>query len=340
MQGLPVGRAMLKNISENSQEGLDSSQGRSSSSEQSQGQSHMAASAFAAVSQIDGFQGENQLYEEDQGKGQDEQADQIRLGSAEAAQAERQTAQHEEHQAQSPDDATKTGSETPQVGTKGSQSDSAAGPAGSQASGTQSVPLTELSLKTLRVNTDASHSEALAVPTPVPGTDQDSTHASSAPAASQGSDLAGSTPGSHTYDSELHGGIAALVQAPEITDKADRQPSGGIIASNLDAATMGLQGLTNAASLPESAPSQSSAEAAQEGAAAVDQAPVYSLGSDEEDDLPAVSGEDQAREAQVPCRLHSYQCLPYIPISPTPPHPTPPHPTPPHPTPPHPTHLL
>lgn len=307
---------MLKDISENSQEGLDSSQGRSSSPGHSQGQSHMAASAFAAVSQIYGFQGENQLDEEDQdkdllhqsplGNDQDESADQIRLGSGEVAQAERQTAQHEEHQAPSPDNngakISKTGANTLQVGANDSQTDSAAGTTGSKALGTQLTPLTESTLKSLRVKTDATESENLSTPTAAPGTEQEPTPASLAPAGSQGSGLAGSTPGSHTYDSELHDGIAALVQAPGMTDKADRQPSGGNIASDLDAATMGIQGLTTA-SVADSASSQPSAEAAQEGAASADQAPVYSLESDEEDDLAVVSGEDQAREAQVPCRL-------------------------------------
>ena len=340
VQSLPPGRVMLKDISENSQEGLDSSQGRSSSPEQSQGRSHMAASAFAAVSQINGFQGDNhedqdEDQDEDQanpesvGKdhsSQDEPADQIRLGSAEVAQAEQQTAQHEEHQAQSPDDSTNADAKTSkidvkasQVGAKGSQTDPAASPTGSKASGTQSTPLTESILKALRVDTDASQSEALPIPTAVPGTDQDPTPASLAPAASQGSDLAGSTPGSHTYDSELHDGIAALVQAPGMTDKADPQPSGGVIASDLDAATMGIQGLTTAASHPNSASSQPDAEAAQGGAAAADQAPVYSLESDEEDDLAVVSGEDQAREAQVLFRL-AFHCPPCTPL-PTPPHP-------------------
>ncbi|KAL0018580.1 hypothetical protein WJX79_005535 [Trebouxia sp. C0005] len=45
---LPAGRHLLKDISENSQEGIDSSIGHSSSSHHS----HMAASAFAAVSQL------------------------------------------------------------------------------------------------------------------------------------------------------------------------------------------------------------------------------------------------------------------------------------------------
>ena len=317
VQGLPPGRVMLKDISENSQEGLGSSQGRSSSPGQSQGRSHMAASAFAAVSQINGFQGDSQLDQEDQGEAdpesvgkdhsdQDVPADQIRLGSAEIAQAEQQTAQHEEHQAQSPDNNTitdantsKTDAKAPQIGPKGSQTDSTASPTGSKASSTQSTPLTEATLKALTVNTDAIQSEAPVTPTTVPGTDQDPAPASLAPAASQGSDLAGSTPGSHTYDSELHDGIAALVQAPGITDKADTQPSGGIIASDLDAATMGIQGLTTADSHPDSASSQPDAEAAQEGAAAADQVPVYSLVSDEVDDLAVVSGEDQARKAEV-----------------------------------------
>ena len=280
----------------------------------------MAASAFAAVSQINGFQGDNQLEHEEPAKGQldqdslskgqDEPADQIRLGSAEVAQAEQHTAQHEQHQAQSPDDdtdngakASETGAKASETGAKHSKSDTAAGPTGSKASGKQSTPLTELALRTLRVNTDASQAEAQMISTSVPGTDQDSTPASPAQAASQGSDLAGSTPGSHTFDSELHDGIAALMQAPGTTGKADPQPSTGIISSDLDAATMGIQGLTSAASMPDSASSQAGARAAQDGAAAADQAPVYSLGSDEEDDLAVVSGEDQAREAQVPCWL-------------------------------------
>lgn len=274
----------------------------------------MAASAFAAVSQINGFQGESQLDQEDQGKdqldqgslsnskGQDEPADHIRLRSAEVAQAEQQTAEHEQHQAQSPDHDTDTGAKASESGAKHSGTDTAAGPTGSKAAGKQSTPLTELTLRSLRVNTVASQPEAPAIPTAVPGTDQDLTPASLAPAASQGSDLASSTPGSHTFDFELHDGIAALVQAPGITDKADPQPSGGIISSDLDAATMGIQGLTTAASIPDSASSQPGAE----GVAGADQAPIYSLGSDEEDDLAVVSGEEQVRAAQVPCSLASH----------------------------------
>lgn len=313
VQGTPPGRALLKDISENSQEGLDSSQGRSSSSQHSQ----MAASAFAAVSHTNGFQEGHHLEQDAKNQGQDSldedhlsqgnAAAQDELSAAEAAQAEQQTAQHEQHQAQSPDadpdaaaetetetqnggDDAQTGAETPQPLT----------PHTSTASDFQSEPLTEPSLAAPTPNTDATQSQAQAIPTTASVLDQDHTAGSPAEStASQGSGFAGSRTGSHTFDAELHEGIAALVQAPEPTEKPEQQPSGGLTYTEVDAAALGIQGLITAPSHAESTSSPQDTEAAEEAAAAADQAPVDSSGNDEEDDLTVVSSEEEAREAQV-----------------------------------------
>lgn len=314
-QGTTPGRAILKNISENSQEGLDSSQGRSSSSQQSQ----MAASAFAAVSQTNGFHGahdENQeavsedqthqgSLDSDEHSSQDRPAAQDELTAAESAQAEQQTAQHEQHQAQSPEADTDAGADTAQTGAKTAQTDVKDTQNGAAedsqpfaASNPESEPLTETSLSALRLNTDASQSQAQALPASASGHDHDPAAGSPTAPASQGSGFAGSPAGSHTFDAELHDGIAALVQTPANIDTADHQPSHAPTSTEPDAAGLSIQGLTTPSSL-ESTSSQQGAEAAQEAAAASDQAPVYSLGSDEEDDLTVVSSKDQAREAQV-----------------------------------------
>ena len=302
MQLLPPGRSLLKDISENSQEGLDSSQGHSSSSHHS----HMAASAFAALSQINGFQGEDHPDQGTQGQGHPDQVShaqdqtdladsgaQSKLDPAESAQAEQQTAQHEHHQAQSPDDEPQSDISQNSDSSRPDRQGSAI-----KASDIQPLPLTEHSLSALKVSTDTSQLSPQANPSAVPELVHSPTPPSPDPAGSQASDLAGSTPGSHTFDSELHGGIAALVQAPVNTDSAKRQSSGVQIPTDVDDAVLRSsaegQERTDAASDSASATSRQPAEASQEAAAA-----VYSLGSDDEEDLTVVSSEDQAREAQV-----------------------------------------
>lgn len=288
----------------------------------------MAASAFAAVSQINGFHGDHDENQEAESEGQIEQgsldrdkhssqdrpAAQDELTAAESAQAEQQTAQHEQHQAQSPEADTDAGADTAendaktaqhgykdaQIGAETSQNDTTASSQTSEALDARSPPQTETSLTALRLNTDASQSQAQAIPESASGHDQDPAAESPAAPASQGSDFAGSPAGSHTFDAELHEGIAALVQTPADTDTADQQPSHAATSTEVDAAGMSIQGLTTPPSSPESMSNQQGPEAAQEAAAAgVDQAPVYALGSDEEDDLTVVSSKDQAREAQV-----------------------------------------
>ena len=269
----------------------------------------MAASAFAAVSQTNGFheshdddqdaqsqgQADQESLDKDTRSSQEQPAAQDELTAAESAQAEQQTAQHEQHQAQSPDAGADAGAKTAQTGVKAPHSGIAGSSKATEAS--ESEPLTETSLRALRLSTDASQSQPEAIPTSASGPDQDSTAGSPAAPASQGSDFAGSATGSHTFDAELHEGMAALVQAPEQTDTADQQPTQAISSSEVDLADESVQALTTGPSSPESTSSQQGAEA--EAAAAANQAHVYSLGSDEEEDLTVVSSKDQAREAQV-----------------------------------------
>ena len=202
---LPAGRHLLKDISENSQEGLDSSIGHSSSSHHSQ----MAASAFAAVSQVLGFQADP---EDDQ---QDDQ-DHLKLDNVDSARADEQTVQHEEGQAESPTTAhgtSQTASSRQQQQTR--QMDSA--------TDRQSAPLTADSLKTLASSTENDQpSIASAVAAP----DQDLLPQSPEPA-KESPELAtaGSTAGSQTFDAELHDSISALVQEPGNTGSSSDQPA-------------------------------------------------------------------------------------------------------------------
>lgn len=266
----------------------------------------MASSAFAALSQIDGFQGEDHPDQDAQGQDHPDEANrteaqadsgisgaQSKLNPAESAQAEQQTAQHEQHQAQSPDKEPKSGAKASQISDNSSPDRQVSA---AKASDAQSLPLTEHSLSALKVSTDTSHLSPQAIPSAVPELAQSRTPASPETAGSQGSELAGSTPGSHTFDSELHGNIAALVQAPGNTDTAERQPSGSQIPTDVDDAVLNdsAEGREAIDADSASTPSRHPAEASQEAAA-----PVYSLGSDDEEDLTIVSSEDQAREAQV-----------------------------------------
>ncbi len=202
---LPAGRHLLKDISENSQEGIDSSIGHSSSSHHS----HMAASAFAAVSQVLGFQADP---EDDQ---EDDQ-DHLKLDGVDSAQADEQAAQHEEGQAKSPtpaDGNSQTASQGDQQQTHQMHSTTDRQPA----------PLTADSLKTLASSTeDDQPSIASAVAAP----DQDLLPQSPEPATkSPELATAGSTAGSQTFDAELHDSVAALVQAPGNTGSSSQQPA-------------------------------------------------------------------------------------------------------------------
>jgi len=202
---LPAGRHLLKDISENSQEGIDSSIGHSSSSHHS----HMAASAFAAVSQVLGFQADP---EDDQ---EDDQ-DHLKLDGVDSAQADEQAAQHEQGQAKSPTPAGGTS----QAASKGKQQQT------HQMDSTtdrQPAPLTADSLKTLASSTeDDQPSVASAVAAP----DQDLLPQSPEPA-KESPELAtaGSTAGSQTFDAELHDSVSALVQEPGITGTSSDQPA-------------------------------------------------------------------------------------------------------------------
>ncbi len=202
---LPAGRHLLKDISENSQEGIDSSIGHSSSSHHS----HMAASAFAAVSQVLGFQADP---EDDQ---EDDQ-DHLKLDGVDSAQADEQAAQHEQDQAKSPT----TADSTSQTASKGKQQST------HQMDSTtdrQPAPLTADSLKTLASSTeDEQPSVASAVAAP----DQDLLPQSPEPTKeSRELATAGSTAGSQTFDTELHDSVAALVQEPGNTGTSSEQPT-------------------------------------------------------------------------------------------------------------------
>lgn len=202
---LPAGRHLLKDISENSQEGIDSSIGHSSSSHHS----HMASSAFAAVSQVLGFQADP---EDDQ---EDDQ-DQLKLDGVDPAQADEKAAQHEEGQAKSPTAADGTS----QTASKGKQQQTHQM---DSTTDTQPAPLTADSLKTLASSTeDDQPSIASAVAAP----DQDLLPQSPEPA-KESPELAtaGSTAGSQTFDAELHDSISALVQEPGNTGSSSDQPA-------------------------------------------------------------------------------------------------------------------
>ncbi|DBA82124.1 TPA: hypothetical protein ACH3X1_007113 [Trebouxia sp. C0004] len=354
---LPAGRHLLKDISENSQEGIDSSIGHSSSSHHS----HMAASAFAAVSQVLGFQADPEVDQEDD-------QDHLKLDGVDSARADEQAAQHEEGQAKSPTAAhgnSKTASQGQQQ--QAHQLDST--------TDRQSAPLTADSLKTLASSTE---DDQLSIASAVAAPDQDLLRQSPEPAR-ESAELAtaGSTAGSQTFDAELHDSVAALVQAPGNTGTSSQQPTqppNGVSDPSVDALI--LQSLKDDVTSPASgssshafdaalqdgvsaavttgvtaepdqtslvsdsvAPLDSSSSSgldtagssqgaltgtqalgsvtravadspAQEAASARDVAaapaaeeavdiPMYTLGSDDEDDLAVVSNVEQAREAQA-----------------------------------------
>lgn len=187
----------------------------------------MAASAFAAVSQDDGFLGTDLDDEEDL-------TDQDRI--LDSAEAEEQVAEHEQGQAESPDTRSRQKEEDD---------------LGFGASDTHSIPLTEDSLTAL-ASTAGQHQlgTAAATATPVPGLASQSRGLLEE---SQGFDHAGSTSGSQTFDSELHDSISAFVQAPGNADHAAQQaeqPSRGVSSPSADAMILQSlkEGVTSAAS--------------------------------------------------------------------------------------------
>ena len=244
--GLPQGRHLLKDISENSQEGLDSSLGHSSSSHHS----HMAASAFAAVSQVNGFHGDDQ-------PNQDDQPDDPKLSAAELAQADEQTAEHAQGQATSPDvGKSKCGANADKAPTSSGPDE--AQPHTDTSSDAQSTPLTAASLNALASTTEESqHSVADDVAKP------NQAQPSGPIADGLESDRAGSTAGSQTFDSELHDSVAALVQAPGNTDYSAPQPEDppiGAAGPTVDALI--LQSLSGDVTSPVSGASSQNFDAA------------------------------------------------------------------------------
>lgn len=240
---LPAGRHLLKDISENSQEGIGSSIGHSSSSHHS----HMTASAFAAVSQVHGFQADP---EDDQ---EDDQ-NHLKLDGVDSAQADEQAAQHEEGQAKSP--ATADG--TSQIASQGDQQQTHQMDSRTDR---QPAPLTADSLKTLASSTENDQSS---VASAVAAPDQDLLPQSPEPAVdSPEFATAGSTVGSQTFDAELHDNVAALVQAPGNTGSSceqPAQPSKGVSDPTVDALI--LQSLKEDVTSPASGSSSHAFDAA------------------------------------------------------------------------------
>ena len=220
---LPPHRHLLKDISENSQEGLDSSHGHSSSQGQSSSShmSHMAASAFAALSQVGGFQADESPDPQDEDQAQDQEQD--HLGSAGSAQADQKTAKHEQAQAQSPDgesDVSKGAAHTQSAGHD------------AQAAEAHSAPLTADSLSKLAESDSEEEARLPRIATTTAA--ERAEHAEPGqgtypqPPGSIGrsseTQQTGSEAGSQTFDSELHDSISALVQAPGNADYNKGQP--------------------------------------------------------------------------------------------------------------------
>ncbi len=207
----------------------------------------MAASAFAAVSQVLGFQADP----EDDQEGDQEQ---LKLDGVDSAQADEQAAQHEESQATSPTPAHGTS----QAASKGKQQLT------HQMHSTtdrQPAPLTADSLKTLASSTeDDQPGVARAVAAP----DQDLLSQSPEPA-KESPELAtaGSTAGSQTFDAELHDSVSALVQEPGNTGSSGDQPAKtpkGVSDPSVDA--MILQSLKEDVTSPASGSSSHAFDAA------------------------------------------------------------------------------
>ena len=207
----------------------------------------MTASAFAAVSQVHGFQADP---EDDQ---EDDQ-NHLKLDGVDSAQADEQAAQHEEGQAKSP--ATADG--TSQIASQGDQQQTHQMDSRTDR---QPAPLTADSLKTLASSTENDQSS---VASAVAAPDQDLLPQSPEPAVeSPEFATAGSTVGSQTFDAELHDNVAALVQAPGNTGSSceqPAQPSKGVSDPTVDALI--LQSLKEDVTSPASGSSSHAFDAA------------------------------------------------------------------------------
>lgn len=290
--GQPGHRQLLKDISENSQEGIDSSQGHSSNSHMS----HMAASAFAALSQEGAFQDESATGSQgavpsqhppgssDSAQAQ-RQPDQDHLGSADSAQAQRQTAEHQQGQAAAPDGATDVNQ------SKQSAQQPAADSSFAAADNAAAAPLTADSLSKLdtagRADQGSGPSSAAGAAS-AGGAGQDPLLLSPRSVGrSSEAQQAGSQAGSQTFDSELHDSISALVRAP-VTPGHRQQPEEGPKSASA---------VPGASQLPGASPKGSSRAAAD----STGPASMHTLGNgdDDEEDLTVVGDAGQAKEAQV-----------------------------------------
>ena len=235
----------------------------------------MASSAFAAVSQVLGFQADP---EDDQ---EDDQ-DHLKLDGVDPAQADEKAAQHEESQAKSPTAAEGTS----QTVSKGKQQQT------HQKDSTtdrQPAPLTADSLKTLASSTeDDQPSIASAVAAP----DQDLPQSPDLAKESPELATAGSTAGSQTFDAELHDSVAALVKEPGNTGTSSEQPAKtpkGVSDPSVDALI--LQSLKEDVTSPASGSSSHAFDAAlQDGVSAAVTAGVTAEPGDCWDSLAFVLG--------------------------------------------------
>ena len=169
----------------------------------------MAASAFAALSQISGFQA-------DQEADQQDQLDHPKIDAVDPAQADAQTAEHLASRANSPPADGALDTSAGQAKHEEQQKDAV--------SHKQPVPLTEGLLKTLASSTADEQANVSAADTS-PG--QDVLHQYPEPlSASLEQGRAGSTAGSQTFDSELHDSVSALVKAPGNTEEPRHSASG------------------------------------------------------------------------------------------------------------------
>lgn len=172
----------------------------------------MAASAFAALSQINGFQADQEADQQDE----QDQLDHPKLDAVDSVQADAQTEEHFASRANSPpaDDTL----DTPASQNKHEEEQQKGG-----VSHGQPVPLTEGSLKTLASSTAEERTGVCAADTS-PG--QEGLQYPEPPTASLEQGRAGSTAGSQTFDSELHDSVSALVKAPGNTEQSQHSASG------------------------------------------------------------------------------------------------------------------
>lgn len=201
-------RHLLHNISEDSQEGHMSSNSNNS---------HMAASAFAAVSHLNDFDQEGNAEQQT-----------VETEAEAATSAADPNAEHHVQQASSIDKADSS-----------NQAQATAASSDKEGDTINSEPdhVAELAGLQSAAAADAEtpfQPGSVATPTPNPNDKVEATPLADARQDSQPSQ-AGSSPGSHTFDSALHQGVAQLVKAPGSADHTQQQAPGD------EAATYALQ---------------------------------------------------------------------------------------------------